>query len=288
MMGTSFLMAVEADMSSFLPTLDGWNKKGNLTVYTPDNLYEYIDGAAEVFLAYDFVRLGSQNYENGEKGSVTVDIYQHNNDRNGFGIYSQEKPQSGGNFLNVGAQGYYEQGVLNFLKGPYYVKISGYDLGDKDYEVLLGLAKATADKLNGTTAFPTVVKCFPEANKLKETEKYIAQNFLGHSFLHSAFIADYDSNGKKYQVFIMETKDQSGVNEILQKYLEFIKKKGITPVIEENNYIYHFEDPYYKSSGTMNMALKGNYLWGLFSSDSTLTSSIMNEIEAKLKENKLI
>ena len=43
--------------------------------------------------------------------------------------------------LNVGVQGYVESNVLNFLTGPYYVKISSYNTGAEDQGVLLAFAK---------------------------------------------------------------------------------------------------------------------------------------------------
>jgi hypothetical protein len=270
------------------PDFDGWNKKGAPTLYSPENLYEYIDGAAEVFLSYDFQSLGSLTYENDKKASFSVDIYRHGSERNGFGIYSQERPRSGGNFLPIGAQGYYETGVLNFLKGVYYVKLSGYDLGDKDKDVLTAAADVVAKAIEGSTRFPGVLACFPQQGKLSGSEKYIAQNFLGHSFLHSAFIADYEMNGQKFQVFIIETDDPKGAGEITQKYRDFVAKKGLPVTTKGDGNMFRFEDPYYKSNGQMNVEVKGNYCWGLFSKDDAAAESIIKQIEKNLEQNKLI
>jgi len=84
--------------------------------YTPDTLYEYIDGAADVFLSFDFQKLASLTYENHSKSTITVDIYRHNSERNGFGIYSQEKPQQG-NFLSPSAPRAIIKGRAEFLQG---------------------------------------------------------------------------------------------------------------------------------------------------------------------------
>ena len=39
------------------PMLDGFKKETNYPVYTPDNLWDFINGAADNYLAYDFVDL---------------------------------------------------------------------------------------------------------------------------------------------------------------------------------------------------------------------------------------
>jgi hypothetical protein len=279
------LHADGTDITGIFPGFEGWAKKGKPDLYTPDNLFEYINGAAEVFLSYDFVKLATLTYENKQENSFTVDVYQHNSDRNGFGIYSQEKPQKG-NFLDIGTQGYYEKGVLNFLKGSFYVKMSGFDLGDNDEKVLTTAAKALAKALQGSKDFPAVVKCFPEKGKIANSEAYINKNFLGHSFLHSAFVADYEIDGRKLQAFIIETGKPGEVEEILNNYTGFLKKKGIP--VEQKEKLYRFQDPYYRSSGMMNMKIEKNYLWGLFSKNNAAAESFIREIEKNLKKNKLI
>jgi hypothetical protein len=279
------LNAGGTDITGIFPGLEGWTKKGKPDLYTPDNLFEYINGAAEVFLSYDFVKLASLTYENNKENSFTVDVYQHSSDRNGFGIYSQEKPQKG-DFLNIGTQGYYEKGVLNFLKGGFYVKMSGFDLGDNDEKVLTTAAKALAKALEGSVDFPAVVKCFPGKGKIANSEAYINKNFLGHSFLHSAFVADYEIEGRKLQVFIIETGKPEAVEEILNNYTGFLKKKGIP--VEQKEKLYRFQDPYYRSSGMMNMKMGKNYLWGLFCKDNATAESFIREIEKNLEKNKLI
>ena len=279
------LSATEKELTSVFPGFEGWSKKGEPELYTPDNLYEYIDGAADVFLSYDFQKLATLTYENDQKHSFTVDVYQHSSDRNGFGIYSQEKPQEG-NFLPIGTQGYYEKGVLNFVKGHYYVKMSGYDLGDDDDKVLTNAARRIAAALEGSDTFPLAVKCFPEEGKIANSEAYINQNFLGHAFLHSAYVADYEMKGQKFQVFIMEIDTPQGVEEILDHYTDFVKKKGTA--VEQDKNCYRFEDPYYRSSGMMNLKIQSRYLWGLFNNDHDLATSMIDQIETNLKKNNLL
>jgi hypothetical protein len=274
-----------ADMTDIFPPMEGFNPKGKVDTYTPDNLFEYINGAADVFLSYDFVKLATLSFENKDKQSFTVDVYRHSSNRNGFGIYSQEKPRKGP-FLSIGAQGYYEKGVLNFLRGQYYVKMSGYDLGEKDKDVLTTYANLLANKLDGPKEFPGAVKSFPTNRRIEFSEGYIAKNFLGHSFLHSAYISDYEIKDQKIQVFIMVADDQKGVKEMLNKYLAFAKKKGKEVEVKEG--IHRFEDPYYRRSGKMNLKLDGNYLYGLFCKNDAVAESLIKETGANLKKLGLI
>lgn len=267
-------------METLFPQLKGWTQKGNPAEYTPDNLYEYINGAADVFLSYDFVKLAVLGYENTQKASFTVDIYHHSSNINGFGIYSQEKPQKGP-FITIGTQGYYEKGILNFLKGSYYVKISGYDLGDRDEAVLTGAAKKIAETIEGESRFPKAVDSFPKEGKIENSERYIAQNFLGHSFLHSAFVADYQKDGRKLEVFIIQTNDEKEAKKILDGYLDFAKKKG-KEVLNPGENFYRFQDPYYRSNGMMHMKRKGKYIAGLFCKSPETADLFIKKIQGNL------
>ncbi len=277
------LNADEINMGAIFPQLDGWTQKGKPDIYNPDNLFEYIDGAADIFLSYDFRELAALTYENKDKHTFTVDIYRHGDDKNGFGIYSAEKPQKG-DFIKVGTQGYYEKGILNFLKGNYYVKMSGFDLGEKDREILMQAANALAGVLKGTTLFPKALELFPKEGKIEGSERYIAENFMGHSFLHSAFLADYEIKGNKYEVFVIEAANDTLANQLIGDYLAFLEKKGKT--VEKKDHLYRFQDPYYRSSGTMNIKINGNYVWGLFSKDDESAKFFIDTIDANLKAKK--
>jgi hypothetical protein len=274
------MSAVPKDVDDLFPQMEGWEKKGNPAVYTPDTLYEYINGAADVYLSYDFQQLATMTFENAEKHSFTVDIYQHADAVNGFGIYTQERPQTGP-FLTLGTQGYYEQGVLNFLKGSYYVKLSGFDLGDDDKTVLTEAASRVAEKLSGEKSFPHTAGCFPQKGKVDYSERYIAKNFMGHAFLHSAFVADYKVGENKFQVFIIETDNEEETGKILENYLAFAKGKGKSIETPEKD-VYRFQDPYYRSSGMMNLKRKGKHLWGLLSKTPETAAYYIGKIEEKL------
>jgi hypothetical protein len=136
-----FLMGAALEAKDFnFPEVTGWKQSGEIQTFIPKNLYEYINGAADLYFAYDFQELKVAEYQNEKKASVTVDVYRHRTPLYAFGIYSQER-LSEANFLDIGIQGYYEKGFLNFLTGPYYVKLSTINTGPEDRRCLLPLLK---------------------------------------------------------------------------------------------------------------------------------------------------
>ena len=115
--------ATARDLGLLLPRIDGWKLTEDPQIYNPDTLFEYIDGAAEAYLGYDFQQLLVSNYDKeGTESSVTIEIYDMGSPLNAFGIFSSERypeiPE-----VPFGLAGYLEGEVLNFISGPYYIKL---------------------------------------------------------------------------------------------------------------------------------------------------------------------
>ena len=259
------------------PEMAGWKQSGEILTFIPKNLYEYINGAADLYFAYDFQELKVAEYQNEKKASVTVDVYRHKPPLHAFGIYSQER-LSEANFLDIGIQGYYEKGFLNFLTGPYYVKLSAINTGPEDREVLVAFAKKMAENLGTKGSFPSILSSFPAEGKQKHSEKFIARNFLGYAFLHSSFTADYELQGKEFKLFVIERKNKNECKDMIEKYLQTIK----SPRKDTTEGRYTLSDPHH---GEVGLHWKGVYIWGIINiNDVDLRSKYLKLFEEGLKK----
>jgi hypothetical protein len=275
-----------AEVESVFPDIPGWEPEGEPEVYAADNLFEYINGSAELYLTYDFKEMGTRSYFDDQGRGLTIDIYQHGDRNNAFGIYGQERPNPA-DFVEIGAQGYYDYGVLNFFRGAYYVKIAGYDLEEFDEEMLSAVAKIVSQRIGGTKDLPGTLACFPEDALVKNSEKFIAANFLGHGFLHSVFVAQYRSDrSTTASGFVIEAEDAADADQMLESYLNFVTEKGVSPV--ELNGIYRFDDPVSRSTSTINLKKSGSYIWGLSTKAESTADAYISAVETNLRTLKLI
>ena len=255
-----------------LPEMAGWKQSGEVQTFLPRTLFEYINGAADLYLTYDFQELKVAEYINDQKSSLTVEIYRHGTPVQAFGIYSQER-LSNSNFVHVGTQGYRENDILNVLAGPYYVKISSFKIRPEDQEILLTLAKKLVENLGEKGPLPEILSFFPEAGKVKNSEKFTAVKFLGYAFLHFAFTAEYEIPGNKFRLFIIEGADTNDCREMVQKYLK--QAKNPEDNIKEGPYT--LSDPY---NGEIELHWKGKYIWGtLDAKDPDLRSKYLRQFE---------
>lgn len=236
------LLRADADLPlrSLLPLNEEWEHAEDPQNYFPETLYEYINGAAEIYLAYDFKELIVGQYEKvDEETSLSVEIYDMGNERNSFGIYSAERfPDM--RFVPVGNQGYSEEGTLNFTVGRYYVKLLCFDCEEVSENILKLFADEILAGIKDKGQMPPLLKAFPKHGLVANSEKFILNNFLGYAFLHDGYLANYKEGDLEFDCFLVEGKSQEEAQDMLEQYLAK-KEKGR----EKKSFGYHLKDRYY-------------------------------------------
>jgi hypothetical protein len=277
--GASLWAAGGAGGTYSFPEMAGWKQSDEIQTFSRANLYDYINGGADLYLKYDFQELKVAEYQNDRKASVTIEVYRHRTPVHAFGIYSQERLDNA-DYMEVGTQGYGEKGVLNFLAGDCYVKMSSVDAGPGEREVLFAFAKRLVENLGGKGSLPSILSSFPREGEKKNSEKFIAREFLGYSFLHSAFTADYELSGKKFKLFVIEGADPKECRNMIQEYLRHTG--NLQDKIEEGRF--QLKDPYH---GGMDFYWKGNYIWGALDlADEALRSRVLKLFAEGLEKKK--
>jgi len=252
-------------IKSFLPQenqVSDWKLKSELRFFQAGNLWELIDGAAEGYISYGFQEMVTSEFINkNTKEEVIIEIYQMKDNANGFGIYSAERyPEN--KFLDIGTQGYESSMVLNFWKDKYYVKLSGFDTTASVQKSLNDLAFAIDNNIPAEKVMPKFISYFPQENIIKNSEKFIANSFLGHEFLKNGYTADYKIENKEVKFFFIDCENQETTKSSFEKYKDYIKTSGkITSVIKgtgDEGFV--GKDNYY---GIITIIKKGNIIMGV-------------------------
>ena len=266
--------SAEAEDGSLFPIVAGWKiapPPGD-SVYTRDNLWDIIDGAAELFLSYGFADLHIMEYTDTAGTDVRVELYRHSSRANAFGIYSQER-NPGYNFIELGTQGYVEEKVLNFLCGVYYVKISSHREGQAGIDGMSMIGHQVAEHLHQEPGWPAMLTVLPAERRLPNTESYIAENFLGYSVFHTAFTARYEGG---FTLFIMDLESASRARGLAEAYMKAV---GRQQELTEGE-ITEIPDPH---NGSVAMLLKGRTISGAFGAGGqALAHRYMELLKARL------
>jgi hypothetical protein len=205
------------------PDLENWEKSEEIREFKPENLFDYINGAADSYLSYQFKHLWVKEYTSISGATIKAEVYEHKDQKNAFGIYSIERSPDYP-FQKIGAQAYRIDDILNMIIGKYYVKLHGYGMVESEYFVLETLARRISDNLDSQGRLPDILEKFPEDNEIQYSEMYIAENFLGYDFLHNAFGKVYEKGDQKYQLFVLVGEDREDCHDMLTEYLKYTKE----------------------------------------------------------------
>jgi hypothetical protein len=184
------------------PKITGWSVSGEVRTYTPDTLWEYINGASELFLAYDFQYCRTADLASGGL-VVTVDLYDMGSPLNAFGIFVRERPEKG-EPLDSAAEAVLSppyQALL--LKGATYVKVNVFE-GDLTEETGRPLLEAIAQVLPGPAGLPGDLALLPKEGMVPDSEGFTRQAYLGLPELRNCLYAAYSAAGdEKFEYFVV-------------------------------------------------------------------------------------
>ncbi len=215
-----------SDLPSLIPKAKGWTLVEKPKFYSPEKLFEHIDGASEVYLSFGFKGLMVVYFEKG-RSSLTLEIYEMKSPKHSFGIYSIER-SSENVFIEIGNQGYTDGENLFFIIGTFYVKLLCSECGPTFIDELKNFANEIVGKVKDRGEIPKVLKYFPEEGIIKNSEKFFPENFLGIDFLKEGYLADYELEGEKFSLFIIEEYQEKDAENTFHKFKSYLESKKIS------------------------------------------------------------
>lgn len=266
------VMRLNASENQLFPNVEGWKLKINEKIYNSGDLWELIDGAADIFLSYNLEDLHIAEYSRKDQ-IIRVEIYRHKTMDDAYGIYTAERmPDYPA--VSIGTLGYKSQGVVNFLAGLYYVKIMSAGMKEADEDVITTIAKKVDLQMNQPDQLPDVINLFPAEGKTALSDTYIAQNFLGYSFLYHAYTARY-TEPLDYQLFIINL-PSAEIQKMMDQYTTLMKEDKYT--VSDGFFIIH--DLF---NGTVFIKQQQNYLIGVInSSNEEAARAIIQKVSSKI------
>lgn len=175
----------ESDLTLLLPdNIEGWKVATNDQIYNSKNLYDYIDGGAELYLSYGFRRVISRRYSKIEQPDIIVDLFDMRTSQNAFGVFSHAR-ETVDNTFGQGSQ--YTEGLLLFWKDYYYISILTYPETVESKRAVFNLARKIEMAIAKVGPLPEILDLLPQKSLVRESIRY----FHHHIWLNSYyFVAD--------------------------------------------------------------------------------------------------
>lgn len=207
--------------------LAGWTMVSEAETFGPENLWDYINGQAESYLGYGFLRIDTAEYRR-ESGppAVVVEIYQMGSSENAFGIFAAERnPED--RQVGIGSGGYLGPNVLNFWQGERYIKLTSFEEGAGIEEALSSLAQEISSWCPAGSGELVAFAFFPDEGRIEGGERYISQSFLGQEYLDGAYRVDYEGEeGDGFQLFLVPFNSNDEARTALARYADFLTGQG--------------------------------------------------------------
>ncbi len=264
-------MPAEIELEALLPdpsSLGGWDLGDGPTWYTPDTLWEYLDGGAPRYAAYGLARMLHVRYQLGDDqlASVTVDVYDMASELGAFGIYSSIRP-SVVEVRSWGVEGYLSQTIAAAWKGTIFVHAVADDDRPELIEALESVVAHVCDSVAGETSPPAVLAPLPPHGLVPHSERWVADDLLGHAALGGGVLATYEIDGRRGELFYCELADETAASDALQSvHDELSRWAEITEIREARAGFRHLRPGVL--SGTV--VRSGRFIAGV-SGDLTLT-----------------
>jgi hypothetical protein len=173
------------DLGAFLPKeVNGWEAKEQDVLYDPDTIFDYIDGAGEIYRAYNFQRLLARHYTKEANPRIIADLFDMGSSKNAYGVFTHDLE---GKDVDIGQDSTYKGGLLSFWKGRFFISLYAEEETEEAKKALLLLGKKVASAIKQEGDPPSLVALFPIEN-LRDKRIHF---FYNHLILnYHFFVAD--------------------------------------------------------------------------------------------------
>jgi hypothetical protein len=194
---------------------EGWRWDTKETQYKSKTLFKYIDGAAELYLAYDFQNLTVRQFEKPGRPLITVEVYEMASSKDAYGVFSYEHQDE---TAGIGQGSEFGGGLLRFWKGKYFVSVYAEGEGADVESGILNVGRAAADAILATGPEPKLIGYIPgvdlglvdksvrylKSHVLLNQRFFIAhQNILNLNRKTEAVLAQYIRGKQKTQLLLI-------------------------------------------------------------------------------------
>lgn len=210
----------------------GWEPAGPARTFVADNLYEYLDGGAEGYLIFGFVRLEHQTCTKGED-SLVLDVSEMTDADAAYGLFAARRdPRQAVRPIGMGGEILPQR--ASFAKGNYYVELTATP-GEDYLPTLRAFVAALEKRIEGRSSPPEALIWFSPDGL--NSVRLIPESVLGLRPLKRGYVAEY-SNGQAF--IVTETTAQSAAAVLAALRQRFARARPAEVADEA----FQFNDPY--------------------------------------------
>jgi len=160
------------ELSLKLPrSVGAWMLTGGPKFVGPQDIFNYMDGAGELYLGYHFKRLEVQRYGSADQGEILVELYWMESSDDAYGLLSGDwggeavdllspRPESSSLATTDGPRALYGAGLLRLWSGNLFARIIADHETNASKSAVRALGQAIAGK-RSTPPRPELIQALP-------------------------------------------------------------------------------------------------------------------------------
>jgi hypothetical protein len=206
---------------------DGWTLYDNVLHFTPDSLYEQINGRAELYLSYDVVSLSYTTFDKTDDPaqSISLSVYDMGSPEMAFGIYSVER-SPGEQKVDLGRAGYRSNADLYVWHGQYYIRAISTDTGEESRTTNLEWVSRIVESLPDTGEPVSGLEMLPRENLVADSVRYFKIDALGLDFMTQTFTAQYEGPEGRHTALVSETMSPDAAGDVVERFRGHAERYG--------------------------------------------------------------
>jgi hypothetical protein len=228
----------------FPAEVSGWRWDGKENHYNRKTIFDYINGAGELYIAYNFIGVKVRRFEKSGQPPITAEIFDMGTSEDAFGVFSFERQDEE---AGIGQGSEFGGGLLRFWKGKFFVSVFAEGQGKDAEAATLEMGKGIADSIKAKGLMPKLLNVLPDGRSglveksiryfhshiLLNQRFFIAnQNILNLNPKTEAVLGQYAHGQQKVHLLVIRYSEENEASAALEKF-----KRAYMPEVGQNGAI---------------------------------------------------
>ncbi len=210
--------------------INGWQASGKDELYDPQTIFDYIDGAGEVYRSYNFRQLLARRYLKGGSPDIVADLFDMGTSTDAFGVFTHDLE---GEDAGIGQGSTYNGGLLSFWKDRFFVSLYSEEETEDSRKALFALGEKVASSIKKEGKKPDIVSLLPSENLAEKSAHYFHNHLiLNYHFYVSdenillldqqteAALGIYRENGGKSYLLLVRYPEDNKASQAHQSFIQ--------------------------------------------------------------------
>jgi hypothetical protein len=230
------------DLRRSLPArVMGWKAEPGDRLFDSKTIFDYINGAGEVYRAYNLQLCLSRRYVISNGPVMILDIFDMGSSQDAFGVFTHDRE---GKPLDIGQGSRYRPGWLSLWKGRFFISVYVESETPDTEKAVIGLGKSVAALIPEKGPRPRILSRLPANGLMENSVRYLHhpiilnyhfyladENILNIGPDTDAVLATYRKRGQgAWLLLVMYPVDHQGkaaLDSFLRYYLPESDHKGM-------------------------------------------------------------